>query len=123
MRTTIVHGSRIRFVALVLVGAVLIGFQGHAQAPRTPRPALVNNERVSVTRLTFAAGQREQLHSNPSDMIVVLATSGDVEFALGDEKTTGHEEAGKVWYIPKQPPHALSNVGSTPFDFILITLK
>lgn len=123
MQRTIEQGSRLRFTALVLMGAVLIGFQGHAQAPRTPRPALVNNERVSVTRLTFAAGQREQMHSNANDMIVIMATPGEVEFALGDEKTTGHEEPGKTWYIPKQPPHALSNVGSTPFDFVLITLK
>lgn len=63
------------------------------------------------------------MHSNPNDVIVVQATPGEVEYALGDEKTSEREEPGKVWYVPKQPPHAMSNVGSAPFDIIVITLK
>ena len=123
MLPTIERGRSLRFVALVLIGAAVIGLQGHAQAPRTPRPALVDNDRVSIRRLTFAAGQREQMHSNPTDVIVVQATPGEVEFAIGDEKTTAHADPGKVWYVPKQPPHAYSNVGSTPLDIIVIFLK
>jgi quercetin dioxygenase-like cupin family protein len=126
MQTTIEKGARLRIVALVLIGAVLVGFvgfRGHAQTPRTPRRSLVDNERVSIVRLTFAAGQREQLHSNPTDVIVVQATPGEVEFAIGDEKTTGHQEPGQVWYIPKQPPHAFSNVGPAPLDIVVISLK
>jgi quercetin dioxygenase-like cupin family protein len=123
MQTTLELNGRLRSIALVLIGAVLVGFQGHAQAPRPPRGALVNNDRVSISKLTFAAGQREQMHSNANDVIVVQITPGDVEFALGEEKTTSHQEPGKVWYIPTQPPHAFSNVGSTPFDVILVTMK
>jgi quercetin dioxygenase-like cupin family protein len=123
MQVAVLGPARLRFAALVLICAAALTSQGHAQAPRTPRSALVNNDRVSITRLTFAAGQREQMHSNASDVIVVLVTPGDVEYAIGDEKTSGHEEPGKVWYVPKQPPHALSNIGTTPFDFILVTMK
>ena len=117
------RGHRLRLVALVLIGAAVIGLQGHAQAPRTPRPALVDNARVSIRRLTFAAGQREQMHSNPTDVIVVQVTPGEIEFAIGDEKTTAHADPGKVWYVPIQPPHAYSNVGTTPVDIILVSLK
>jgi quercetin dioxygenase-like cupin family protein len=124
MQTTIEKAARLRVVALLLIGMVLGGFHGHAQTPRrTPRPTLVDNDRVSIVRLTFAAGQREQMHSNPNDVIVVQATAGEVEYAIGDDKTTSHGEPGQVWYVPKQPPHALSNVGAVPFDIIVITLK
>src|SRR5712692_10154096 len=121
MQTTLEQGHRLRMIVLVLTSAVLTAFQGHAQTPRkTGRRSLVDNERVSIVRLTFAAGQREQLHSNPTDVIVVQATPGEVEFAIGDEKTTGHQEPGQVWYIPKQPPHAFSNVGPAPLDIVVI---
>ena len=111
----------LRWVALVLIGAIALGLHGHAQAPR--RPPLVTNDRVSVSRLTFAAGQREQMHSNPTDVIVVQVTPGEIEFGIGDEKTTAHADPGKVWYVPTQPPHAYSNVGTTPVDIIVISLK
>jgi quercetin dioxygenase-like cupin family protein len=114
---------RVNVILLGVISIVLAGFPGHAQAPRVTRRAIIDNDRVSIIRLTFAAGQREQMHSNPTDVIVVQATPGDVEYGLGDEKTTGHEEPGKVWYVPRQPPHAMSNVGSTPFDIVVITLK
>ncbi len=118
------RGRSFRFGALVLAGALVIGLQGHAQTPRrTPQPPLVNNDRVSVIRLTFAAGQREQMHTNPTDVIVVQVTPGEIEFAMGDEKTTAHADPGKVWYVPKQPPHAYSNVGTTPVEIIVVSLK
>lgn len=60
MDTQIAHARSIRIVLIVVIGVVLAGLQGHAQTPRGPRrPALVDNDRVSIIRLTFAPGQRE----------------------------------------------------------------
>jgi quercetin dioxygenase-like cupin family protein len=112
-------------VAGVLAMAPAQGF-GQAAATAQPRISavkLLDNDRVSVSRLTFPPGAREEVHITPQDLVVTQATSGEVEVTLNTETTTGRVETGKTWYVSKVTPHAYSNVGKEPFDLVVIFLK
>ena len=104
----------------------VIAFRGLAQAPAA-RPVtskvILDNDRVSVQRLSVAAGYRDPESVVPRDMIAVQATPGEMEVVINGDKTTGHVDAGKVWYVPKSAKHQFSNVGATSYDTLVITLK
>src|SRR5260370_42504029 len=84
---------------------------------------ITGNERGSVPRLTFAAGAREQMHITPQDLVVVQASAGDVEVSLGSDTKTGRVEPGQAWYVSKVTQHAYSNIGTEPFDLLVVFLK
>ena len=87
---------------------------------RTP---LVDNATVLCARLTYAAGAAEPVHTHPFAAIVIQLTAGDVDMTIGGEHTRAHREPGFVWYIPRETPHALVNVGSTAIDQITVAIK
>lgn len=122
------HWPRVRRAALLtMLAAVAIGpFTGKAQTPSGPRiinTKLIDNERVTVSRLTFPPGVREPMHITPQDLVVIQGTAGDVEVSLGSETTKGRVEAGKTWYVSKVTQHAYSNIGKEPFDLLVVFLK
>ena len=116
--------------SVALVGALLPTFSGEAQAPTQPPGApaiagqnLLANNRVSAIKLTFPPGAREAIHAHPFDIVVIQLTPGEVDFVLGDQKSTGHIEAGRVTYIPAQAQHLAGNAGTTPFDLVVVALR
>jgi quercetin dioxygenase-like cupin family protein len=110
--------------ALFDSGALSATAAGAAQQPaRISSTTQIDNERVSVRRLTFPVGAREQMHITPQDLVVIQATAGDVEVSLGSETTKGRVEPGKVWYVSKTTEHAYSNTGREPFDLLVVFLK
>src|SRR5262245_40519229 len=118
-----------------LAGMVLAGMLSNGRA-QTPGPAgaaqarvrianvrQIDNERVTVSRLTFPPGAREEMHLKLQALVVIQGTAGDVEVSLGSETTTGRVEPGKTWYVSKTTEHAYSNVGREPFDLLVVFLK
>ena len=103
-----------------------IAYHGLAQTPAA-RPVtakvVLDNDRVTVQRLSVAAGYRDPESVVPRDMVVVQAAPGDMEVVINGEKTTGHVDAGKTWYVPKTVKHQFSNIGTTSYDTLVITLK
>jgi quercetin dioxygenase-like cupin family protein len=114
---------------LTLAGVVALApAPGFGQAAATVKPRisavkLIDNDRVSVSRLTFPPGAREEVHITPQDLVVTQATTGEVEVTLDKETTVGRVETGKTWYVSKVTPHAYSNVGKEPFDLVVVFLK
>lgn len=95
-----------------------------AQAPPgINRTQLIDNPSVMCAHLTYAAGAAESMHTHPFAAVVVQLTPGDVDMTIGSEHTRAHREAGFVWYIPREVPHALINVGSAPIEQITIAIK
>jgi quercetin dioxygenase-like cupin family protein len=119
-----------RRLVVVLAAAALIvcviAWRGFAQTPAA-RPVtariVLDNDRVMVQRLSVSAGYRDPESVVPRDMIAVQASPGEMEVVINGEKTTGRVEAGKVWYVPKSTKHQFSNIGATPYDTLVITLK
>jgi quercetin dioxygenase-like cupin family protein len=111
----VVVGSAV--MAMVVVASLV----GYAQRNGVTANRLIDNERVSVQRLTAKAGLTEQMHKSPMDIVAIQATPGEIEMQIGGETTKGVQ--GKVWYLPKTVDHALFNRGAQPVDMIVVNVK
>jgi quercetin dioxygenase-like cupin family protein len=115
----------------VLLGVLLIAsisLNGTPPQGQLERPIKVTqvltNDRVGIIRVTFAPGAHEPAHAFMRDTIVIQATAGDIELTVDGNKTAGHEEPGKVWYLSKDGPgRDITNLGNQPFDWVVISLK
>lgn len=96
-----------------------------AQAPRLDlanRPAvdgitrttIRDDARVTVTRVHFAPGAAEPVHTHPFELMIVPVRDGAVTWVVGD-RTTSRLEAGAVQFAPANVPHQLANTGGEPF--------
>lgn len=113
-------------VSALLAGAVILSNRAHAQAPAPPAPgraaALVDNERITVRRATQPAGTIEKPHTHPeADYLSIQLTPGELVVTVGDVTTTG--SPGMAWWLPKGTTHTMNNVGTTPVEVIVVTVK
>lgn len=111
-----------RILWVLIAGLLLIGM-GRAQAPRFASKMLVNNDRVQVQQLSVPAGFRETLQVVPNDQIAIQITPGDLEVQINGQKTTGRIAPGTTFYVPKNAPHQFLNVGTAPYDVVVVMLK
>jgi quercetin dioxygenase-like cupin family protein len=87
------------------------------------RSPVLDNAEARVTRVGFAAGAREPIHTHPFDLVVVQLTPGRLEVRVGDEVTVRDYAAGEVLFLPRDIPHAVSNVGTQPLDVLSVGIK
>jgi beta-alanine degradation protein BauB len=87
---------------------------------RTP---VLDNPETRVARVSFAPSAREPVHTHPFDLVVVQLTPGRVEVRLGGDVTTKDYAAGEAIFLPRDVPHAVSNVGSASFDLLSVGIK
>jgi quercetin dioxygenase-like cupin family protein len=112
----------IAFAAILGVNLVSVQNGGN-DGPRLKATRVIDNERVTVLRLTMPPKYRDPITSGPNDLVVTQVISGDVEVVIGSEKTTARREVGQSWFVAKGTPHAFSNPGNEPFDVIVVVLK
>lgn len=117
-----------RGFTLIVLLAALAAVPAGAQPAATDGPKLkvvreIDNERVTVLRLTMPPGYRDPVTSGDKDLVVTQASPGELEALVGTEKTTAMREVGQSWFVPKGTPHAFSNPGRTAFDVIVTILK
>ncbi len=85
-------------------------------------PPLVDNDKLTVRRATQPAGMIEQPHTHPeADYLSIQLTPGDLVVTVNGVTTKG--TPGMAWYLPKGATHTMNNVGTTPVDVIVVTLK
>lgn len=87
------------------------------------RTQLIDNGTVMCARLIYSAGAAETSHTHPFAAVVIQLTPGDVDMTIGSEHTRAHRDAGFAWYIPREVPHALVNVGQDKIEQITIAIK
>jgi quercetin dioxygenase-like cupin family protein len=110
--------------ARVIAALCLFSAAAAAQKPAgISRVQLLDNPTVMSARLTYAPGAAEPTHTHPFSAVVVQLTPGDADMTIGGEHTRAHRDAGFVWYIPRETPHALVNAGQAAFDQITLALK
>ncbi|HUE87930.1 MAG TPA: cupin domain-containing protein [Vicinamibacterales bacterium] len=99
------------------------------EAPALPAPAgitrtpVLDNAETRVTHVTFASRAREPVHTHPFDLVVVQLTPGRVEVRVGKDVSTREYAAGEVIFLPRDVPHAVSNVDREPFELLSVGIK
>ena len=108
-------------VCVVVAGLLALPYRSYAQAP-AKRGVILDNARVTVQRVTQPAGTIEKPHPHPeADYLSIQLTAGSMEVTMAGEMTKG--TPGTVWYLAKGTPHTMNNVGTTPVEVIVVTLK
>lgn len=98
-------------------------------APASPAPAgitrtpVLENAEARVTHVTFASQAREPVHTHPFDLVVVQLTAGRVEVRVGDNTSTREYAPGEVIFLPRDVPHAVSNVDRGSFELLSVGIK
>lgn len=86
------------------------------------RTSVLDNATVAVTRLRFAPGVREEIHTHPFPLAIVQVTAGSVTVKDREMIRVGHG-AGDVWFIAANTAHAVSNSSNRDVDVLAIALK
>jgi quercetin dioxygenase-like cupin family protein len=100
---------------------------GDAPAPAAPpgitRAQLLENAETRVTRVTFGPSAREPVHTHPFDLVVVQLTTGRVEVRIGEQVRTRESAPGDAIFLPRDVPHAVSNVAGAAFEILSVGIR
>jgi len=110
----------IRAAALVAttmaVTAVRVGLQPPDGVP------IMDNGTVTVTRLHFAPGAAETLHTHPYPLLIVQVTAGSIEVSNREVIRVG-SRPGETWFVPANTRHAAVNRSGAGIDMLGVAIK
>lgn len=98
-------------------------------APPLPRPPgitaidVLDSADAAVRRVELAPGAREVIHTHPYDFVVVPVTNGRMELQLAGKTETKDYAPGDAFFITRNTPHAVANVGKERFALLGVTIK
>lgn len=98
-------------------------------APADPAPAGITRTAVletadaTVARVDFAPVAREPIHTHPYDLVVVPLTSAEVEVRMGGAVDKRVYQAGDLFFLPRNEPHAMANLASGTFSVLGVAIK
>jgi quercetin dioxygenase-like cupin family protein len=120
-----VSGGLARGVASITLAATIVAPIGSAQTRGggiTAR-ALLNNATLGVARLTVPPTTSELVTATAPSTLVVQVTAGDVEITQLDDDSRGPREPGAFNFVPSGIGHMGRNIGSAPYDVLLVAIK
>jgi len=80
------------------------------------------NDRVRVLRITYGPGEKSVMHAHP-DSVAVFLTDGQTKMTLPDGKSSEMPvKRGEARWEAKGK-HLPQNIGSKPFELVLVELK
>ena len=95
---------------------------GAAQADPKHYTIEAENDRVRVLRARYGPGEKSNMHSHPP-LVAIMLTPGTIRMHGPDGSTMEMEtKAGEVMSMDAQV-HCPENIGSQPFEVILVELK
>ena len=95
---------------------------GRPEIPGITRTTLKDDAKVTVTRVHFAPGASEPVHTHPYDIVLVPVVSGPVDWTVAGRRVT-QLGVGDVQFVARDVPHQLRNAGQGPFELIAIATK
>lgn len=117
------HASRwfSAIAAVLLVSGAAAGQDPARVSPETYRLVL-ENEAVRIFRVSGPAGNKVAVHAHPDHLAIAL-TAARIQFTRpGAEPETVDLASESATYVPAGA-HESANVGTAPFDAIVIELK
>jgi quercetin dioxygenase-like cupin family protein len=88
------------------------------------RGTLVDNASVSVERVRLDAGASQRVAAVGTPALIVQLTPGDVDLAIGGERSSGPRDPGAIAYVPAGRSASARNIaqrGAT--DIVIIRFK
>jgi quercetin dioxygenase-like cupin family protein len=114
-------------LALTLTFAISLTAAAGTQAPALPpgvtASPVLDNGTVGVVHMQLSPGAREQPHTHSYPLLVVLLSRGELEMHNGKSHTKTTRHAGDVEFVGKGVPHHAANVGATPMDALVLSIK
>ena len=86
------------------------------------RTTLKDDAKVTVTRVHFAPGASEPVHTHPYDIVLVPVIAGPVDWIVAGRRVTPLG-VGDVQFVPRDVAHQLRNTGPGPVEIIAIAAK
>jgi quercetin dioxygenase-like cupin family protein len=90
--------------------------------PGVTKKVLVDNEKVNISEVTFAAGAVATWHSHPQHTVYAVTDVTMQVEEKGKETAVVEVKAGQAMYMPAVT-HQTSNVGKKPFTVIVTEIK
>jgi quercetin dioxygenase-like cupin family protein len=109
-------------VLLVLVSAAAVVAQT-APPPGFTIETVLDNATVGVAKLLLAPGAREQPHTHPYPLLIVITSRGDLEITNGGAHKKGPRIPGDIEFVAAGTSHAGANVGALPLHALALALK
>jgi hypothetical protein len=114
--------------AFLLLAATPIARQEsfYQHYPNIPGEVVFENDRVVVQRYVVQPGQWEGVHTHSGNQLYVHLKGGEWTMRYGDKKETSIAKDGSVGWMDKvtlSQDHESGNTGTTPIEFLWITLK
>jgi quercetin dioxygenase-like cupin family protein len=109
-------------LALAILSTIVFAAQDPVKIDPAHYKVILENARVRVLSITYAAGAKSAMHAHP-DSIAVALTPASARFGLPDGKSQDSELANEsATYMPAGS-HAPTNVGKAPFHIVQIEFK
>ena len=109
-------------LALAILSTVVLAAQDPVKIDPAHYKVILENARVRVLSITYAAGAKSAMHAHP-DSIAVALTPASARFGLPGGKSEDSELANEsALYLPAGL-HAPSNIGKASFHVVQIEFK
>ena len=105
------------------MNAASLGAQAPALPPGFTVTPVLDNATLTAVRLKVAPGAKEQPHTHPYSMLVVVLTHGEMEMHNGEAHTRGLRKPGDLEFVSAGVSHNARNVGTAPLDALVIAIK
>jgi quercetin dioxygenase-like cupin family protein len=108
--------------AIAALSTVVIAAQDPVKVDPAHYKVILENSRVRVLSITYAAGAKSAMHEHPESIAVAL-TPASVRFGLADGKSQDSELANEsALYLPAGS-HNPTNIGKAPFHVVQVEFK
>lgn len=93
--------------------------------PHIPLEMLLENDQMIVQRAKIEPGQWTGPHSHPGNQVYVQITGGNWSERRDSMQSSqsAYREAGSVGWIDAGEAHDVGNIGDTPIDLVLVTIR
>jgi quercetin dioxygenase-like cupin family protein len=114
---------RLAVIIALLLGVDTLRAQGPAVPPGFTVTPVLDNATLTVIRLKIAPGAKEQPHTHPYPMLVIVLTRSEMEMHNGGAHTKGVRKPGDVEFVAAGIAHNAANVGTTPLEALVLAIK